>query len=184
MTLDAHTELFRHDGIAVTRSWIIVNGAQHAIRYVDQTSLLPSEEPPRGTALGVLAICLLLAMITIFRIATGGFSLGLGWFILIACASVILIAGHIAFVQKGRYQLSIRFENGESIAVTTDNASRANALQSAIHDALDKLDYHDTDDARPTVVLASLEPTKLSAVGGPKPDIIRINDDKELTRRS
>lgn len=176
MTLDAHTELFRHEGIAVTRSWVIVDGVQHAVRNIDRTSLAV-QEPPRLSALTVLFVCILLALLTLYRIIAGDFSIGLGWFILVACALVILIAGHIAFVRKNECLLTIRFENGETISVTTDNASRATRLQTAVHDALDRLDYHDTDDASPTVVLASLEPTQLKAVRGPAPGVVRINDD-------
>lgn len=176
MTLDAHTELFRHETIAVTRSWLIVDGVQHAVRNIDQTSLSMTE-PPRTSAIIVLLVCILLALVTLLRIIAGDFSVGLGWLILVACALVIVVAGYIAFMQKNVCLLSVRFENGETFSVTTDSASRANKLQSAIHDALDHLDYHDTDSARPTVVLASLEPTQLTAVSGPAPGVVRINDD-------
>lgn len=176
MIQDARTELFRHEGIAVTRSWVIVDGVRHAVRNIDQTSL-STVEPPRSTALGVLFVCLLLALLTLYRIIAGDFSVGLGWLILVACAVVIVIAGHVAFMQETQCLLTIRFENGESIPVSTKNASRASRLQDAVHDALDQLDYHDTDNARPTVVLASLEPTQLTAVGGPAAEVVRINDD-------
>ena len=172
---DAHTELFRHDDIAVTRSWVVVNGAHHAVRNIDQTSLA-STAPPRTSAMIVLFVCLLLALLTLYRIIAGDFSLALGWVFLLACAIVILVAGHIAFVQKDVCQLNIRFENGETISVMTDNVSRATMFQNAVHDALDQLDYHDTDNAGPTVVLASLEPSQLTAISGPKPGVVRIND--------
>jgi len=173
---DANTELFRHETIAVTRSWIIVDGVQHAVRYVDQTST-ESIEPPRNHALMVLFVCLVLAILTILRIVSEDFSMALGWVILVACAIVILIAGHIAFMSKGQYRVSVRFKNGESITVNTSNASRAGQFQSAISDALDQLDYHDTDQARPTVVLASLEPSQLTAIGGQSPEVVKISDD-------
>jgi len=172
---DARTELFRHGDIAVTRSWVIVDGVRHAVRYIDQTSLA-TVEPPRSAALSVLFVCLLLALLTLYRIIVGDFSLGLGWLILVACAIVIVIAGYVAFKQKPQCVLTIRFENGETIPVSTDNASRASRLQDAVHDALDQLDYHDTDDARPTVVLASLGPTNLTPVSGPEPSVVNVSD--------
>jgi len=153
-----------------------VDGVQHAVRYVDQTSI-SSSEPPRGSAMVVLGVCLILALLTILRIVGEDFSVAIGWFILVACAVVILIAGYIAFVDKGKHILTIRFKNGESTQVVTDNASRISQLQSAVHDALDHLDYHDTDQAKPTVVLASLEPTKLTAVSGPAASVVKINDE-------
>lgn len=178
MNPDSRTELFRHGQIAVTRSWVIINGVQHAVRYIDQTAL-SSNEPPRGTAIGVLCVCFLLALLTLLRINAGDFPVGLGWFILLACAAVMLKAGHTAFMKTGNYQLTIRFKNGESITTTTNSASRAQSFQAAIADALDQLDYHDTDQASPTVVLASLEPSKLTAVSGPQPNVVRLDDSSE-----
>ena len=138
---------------------------------------MSTTHPHRGHALTVLFVSLLLALLTLYRIVSEDFSLGLGWVILLACAILILIAGYVAFVQKSVSLLNIRFENGETVSVSTESVSRATKMQNAIHDALDSLDYHDTDDARPTVVLASLEPTKLTPVGGPVPDVVKVNDE-------
>jgi len=153
----------------------VVKGVEHAVRYVDRTSL-KSTEPPRQTGLMVLAVCLLLAVFIIIRVVNEDFSTEFGWFLLTACAVVILIAGYIAFIVPGHYQLTVRFKNGETIDITTRYANHASEMQAAIHDALDQLDYHDTDQARPTVVLASLEPTRLTPVGGPEPAVVTIDD--------
>jgi len=102
--------------------------------------------------------------------------LGFAWVLLAACAIVILVAGHIAFVAPSQHSLTVRFKNGETITISTNVASRAMALQTAIHDALDHLDYHDTDNASPAVVLASLEPTKLTTIHGHTPRIAILDD--------
>jgi len=173
---DARTDLFRDSYAAVTRSWIQLAGVQYAVKYVDQTAVI-SSEPPRQTALGVLVACLLLALLTVYRIVAGDFSLAVGWFVLIACAAVILVAGHIAFVKPGIHQVHIRFENGERIVYETGVAANASQFQEAVLSALDYLDYHDTDAAKPTVVLASLEPTQLSAIQGSEPKVVRLSDE-------
>lgn len=129
--------------------------------------------------MAVLFVCLLLALATIFRIAAEDFSLGLGWAILFACAVVILASGYVAFVEKGKYKITVRFKDGESIAITTATASQASKFQDAVHEALDQLDYHDTDQAKPTVVLASLEPTQLSTLSGAKPKVMRLSDEED-----
>lgn len=175
MTPDARTDLFRDGYNAVTRSWIQLNGVQHAVKYVDQTAIA-SSEPPRQTALGVLFACVLLALVAFYRILVDDFSLAVGWFILVACAVVILIAGYIAFVKPGSYEVHVRFKNGERIVYQCTVASKAGQFQEAILIALDHLDYHDTDVAKPTVVLASLEPTQLTAIGGSEPEVVRIDD--------
>lgn len=173
---DARTDFFRDGIAAVTRSWIQIAGVQYAVKYVDQTAVSASE-PPRQTALGVLVACVLLAVLTLYRIWAGDFSLAIGWFVLIACAAVILVAGYIAFVKPGVYQVHIRFKNGERIVYATAEASNASKFQDAVLSALDHLDYHDTDAAKPTVVLASLEPTQLSAIQGREPEVVRISDE-------
>lgn len=175
---DARTELFRHGDISVTRSWLVIDGAQYAVRYVNKLSST-SAEPPRGAALGALCVCLLLAIITIVRIVLGDFSQTLGWWILVACAGVMLVAGHVAFIRPGNYSVSVAFEDGETITASMPSASVANGFQDAVRDALDQLDYHDTDQSQPTVVLASLEPTRLSPVSGPGVGVVRIGDEKE-----
>lgn len=176
MNPDARTDLFRDDYNAVTRSWIHLAGVQYAVKYVDQTAI-SSSDPPRRTALGVLFTCLLLALLTVYRIAVGDFSLAIGWFVLVACAIVILVAGHIAFVKPGVHQVHVRFKNGERVVYQTSEASKANRFQEAVLIALDHLDYHDTDAAKPTVVLASLEPTQLHAIQGSEPEVVRISDE-------
>lgn len=176
MNPDARTDLFRDNHNAVTRSWIFLAGVQYAVRYVDQTAT-SSSEPPRQTAILVLFACLFLALFTIYRIAVGDFSLAVGWFAIAACAVVILIAGYIAFVKPSVFEVHVRFENGERVVYQTSEASKANQFQDAVLSALDHLDYHDTDAAKPTVVLASLEPTQLHAIGGSEPEVVRISDE-------
>jgi len=124
----------------------------------------------------VLFVCVLLALLTIVRVVNEDMSSGFGWVLIAACVLVILIAGHVAFMVPGSYLLTVRFKNGETLEITTQFASHANELQAAIHLALDQLDYHDTDNARPTVVLASLEPTRLTPVGGAEPAMVTIDD--------
>lgn len=176
MNPDARTELFRYRNISVTRSWLMLDGAQFALRYVNKLSIV-STEPPRIAALGALCVCVLLAVITLVRIVAGDFSLALGWWILLACAGVMLFAGHVAFIRTGLYRVTVIFEDGESVTAVMPTASLAANFQDAVRDALDQLDYHDTDQASPTVVLAALEPTQLRHVSGPNVGVVRIGDD-------
>jgi len=94
----------------------------------------------------------------------------------VACAVVILVAGYIAFVQPSVHQVHVRFKNGERIVYSSGEASKAAQFQEAVLLALDHLDYHDTDAAKPTVVLATLEPAQLTAIQGSEPDVVRLGD--------
>ncbi len=175
MNPDARTDLFSDGYNAVTRSWIHLGGVQYAVKYVDQTTI-KSYEPSRKSELGVLFVCVLLAFWIFYRIVANELSLGLGWLALVACAVVILMAGYAAFMKPNSHQVHVRFKNGEQIVFQTKQSSTAHQFQNAILSALDYLDYHDTDAAKPTVVLASVEPTQLTAIAGSKADVVRIDD--------
>lgn len=90
----------------------------------------------------------------------------------------MLVAGHVAFVRTGIYNVTVTFEDGESVTASMPSATLAADFQDALRDALDQLDYHDTDQATPTVVLASLEPNQLQHVSGPMVGVVRVGDDK------
>lgn len=177
MKTDNRTVLFHEGNISVTRSWISLGVSQYAIRNVNKLSS-ETHEPPKGAALGALFVCLFLAILTVVRVVWGDFSIGLGRWIVVACAVVMLWAGHVAFVRDGTYRITVTFDDGESVTILMPTASASDRFQKAVRDALDQLDYHDTDQASPTVVLASLEPTNLKHVSGPEPKVVRVADDE------
>lgn len=145
MTQDARAsanpekEIYNHDDIIVTPTWLSIESTSYAIRYIRKITRR-SWEPPRSTAslIGFLAFVFTIwQLIQLFRTDN---AFVFHWILLVCCVLLLLSCLYVTLLMNAQYRLEIVIVN-ESSPLHIHRASE-NELNELYKELLKTMDYH------------------------------------------
>ncbi len=138
--------LFHHPGtdITVTQHWLKIGNQSHAIHYLRRLTL-DHWAPPRKVAMVVFFVGVLLTLIQVLQVLRGTLPPAISWLLLLACIGLMIFSSYGAFVQQDKQQLTIDFNDGESLLLNLPGKQSVNQLHAALQEAMDVHNDHKLD---------------------------------------
>ncbi|MBX2836484.1 MAG: hypothetical protein KTR35_06500 [Gammaproteobacteria bacterium] len=127
--------LYAHEEFKVTPTWLVVDHASYAIRYISKLNL-KKMEPPRLSAYGVIAIVFVIGLFTLFQMVREVWPFQWAWWGLAACAVTAIYALYIALLIPDKIILYVAFNSGETLELTHQSPSVVIELHKALHSAM------------------------------------------------
>jgi len=136
---NSEKEIYNHDGITVTPTWLSIENTSYAIRYIRKITRR-SWEPPRATAasIGLLAFFFTAwQLIQLFRTEN---AFVFHWVLLVCCVLLLLACLYITLLMQSQYRLDIVIINESSpLQIHRATAAELNDLYTKLFKVLD---YH------------------------------------------
>ena len=132
-------EIYNHDDIIVTPTWLSIDSTSYAIRYIRKITRR-SWEPPRSTAsvIGFFAFAFTLWQLVQLLRTENAFVFH--WLLLVCCVLLLLSCLYVTLLMQAQYRLEIVIVN-ESGPLYVHRASEAE-LNDLYKELLKTMDYH------------------------------------------
>lgn len=132
-------EIYNHDDIIVTPTWLSIDSTSYAIRYIRKITRR-SWEPPRSTALVIGFLALVFTIWQLFQLFRTDNAFVFHWILLVCCVLLLLSCLYVMLLMNAQYRLEIVIVN-ESNPLHIHRASEAE-LNELYKELLKTMDYH------------------------------------------
>jgi hypothetical protein len=136
---NAEKEIYNHDDIIVTPTWLSIDSTSYAIRYIRKITRR-SWEPPRSTAMVIGFFALVFTVWQLIQLFRTENAFVFHWILLICCVLLLLSCLYVAMLLKAQYRLEIVIVN-EHNPLFIHRASETE-LNELYKELLKTMDYH------------------------------------------
>ncbi len=132
-------EIYNHDDIIVTPTWLSIESTSYAIRYIRKITRR-SWEPPRSTAAVIAFLALVFTVWQFIQLIRSENAFVFHWLLLVCCVLLLLACLYVALLMKAQYRLDIVIVN-ESHPLHIHRSSETE-LNDLYKELLKAMDYH------------------------------------------
>ncbi|NND90117.1 MAG: hypothetical protein HKN42_04575 [Granulosicoccus sp.] len=136
VALSLHSELYNHDGVSVSPSWLVKGKSRFAIRTIVQLDFIELV-PPRGRALFMLVVGFCLILLSLYYVQAGARPILIP--IVMLVASVVLASGSALalYLARPTYRIDVILLDRSRIALDCQQQSEAQELLTQLSRAMD-----------------------------------------------
>jgi len=146
---NAEKEIYNHDDIIVTPTWLSIETTSYAIRYMRKIRRR-SWEPPRSTAAVIGFFAFLITVWQLVQLFRADDAFVFHWILLVCCVLLLLSCLYVTLIMQAQYRLEIVIVN-ENSPLYIHRASEAE-LNKLYKELLKTMDYHRGGDfTNPTI---------------------------------